>query len=125
MPTDRRTYPPGGRRRRCRTALLACALLGAGQVSESARADIFMTTGQNGEEHFSDRPPANGTAIVVVTVGLPPDRNLFDKSAPMAGAIFAPTTLDSIAEDQRPPAQAEPFKPGGSIAAGKSFTAGD
>ena len=88
---------------------------------------------------FSDRPPLTGKATLVATFGnvlgnapgAAPGQNAgaaasASAALPDAGPLSATTAFDADAEeDRQPPPLAEPFKPGGKTAAGKSFTTGD
>lgn len=131
MPTERPILSPARRAQRCRTGLTACLLLviGASALNEMARADIFQSTGPDGEERFSDRPPFSGPATLVATYGTRPGGNAAAAAATPtdASSSMLSASFDSSADgdDHSPPALSEPFKPGGPVAAGKSFTAGD
>lgn len=130
MPTEPPILSPARRAQRCRAGLLTFLLLGigAGALNDIARADIFLSTGPDGEERFSDRPPPSGPSILVATYGTKSGGNAAAAAATPDGAsMMVSASFDAVAdrEDHPPPAPAEPFKPGGPVAAGKSFTAGD
>jgi hypothetical protein len=119
MPTERPDRSAARRKQGCRASLLTFLPLWIGALNDLAHADIFLSTGADGEEHFSDRPPLNGPAVLVAAYGTKPGVN-----AATTEIAAAPAAVADV-ENIQPPAQLEAFKADGPIAPGKSFTTGD
>jgi hypothetical protein len=127
MPTERPDRSAARRKQGCRAGLLTFLLLWIGALNDLAHADIFLSTGAYGEEHFSDRPPLNGPAVLVATSDAAPGRNAATSSVTATATTEIATVSAAVAvvENIEPLAQLEAFKADGPIAPGKSFTTGD
>lgn len=127
MPTERPDRSAARRKQGCRAGLLTFLLLWIGALNDLAHADIFLSTGAYGEEHFSDRPPLSGSAILVATSDAARGSNAPTLSVTATAITEIATVSAAVAdvENIQPLAQIEAFKADGPIAPGKSFTTGD